>query len=328
MHTTKLLRTNAPYLFNGMTQQLHSIVNALVLGHFLNRDVCINTWTADLPSNLLIPPCICFDYPSTNERLFSMVGLRSKLQAQKKDLEWISPIDIVQILWKFSYTDSLHQILDRLQREDMIDHLDVVDCFFWPLFHHFHSLKHLILGSLAALTPSKHMQMLVNQHKETFHLSGRPYYCVHLRLEDDWIKFRTGSVQSRSPARYSNIPGDLYASLMLEKVKVAIHTMCDSNPQYPIYVCTSLGKYPLHDTHHVLERFRLDFPNALIPCQPQCWTTIGLSSNQEAREMEALLDWFVARDCIGFVGFQLSTFSLSLSSLLSSHNIPIIHVED
>lgn len=329
----KLLQTNTPFLFNGMTQQLHSIVNALIIGHFLDRDVSVVTFTADLARNRLISASLVFDLIVTNQKLTHLVGLKSQLQEEVKDSTnvWIAPEETKQILWKFM-PPNLDGVLDLLYRFKETQNLDIVDTFYWPLFHYYHScpgLPRLVLATLNALTLSSSLQTKLIQHKRSLNIPSI-YYCVHLRLESDWINFRTGSVQARHPIRYAGMQPSVYANLMLQKIQHAMNS-CFLDPSIPIYVCTSLGKYPAYDTEQILDKFRnqTNIARLIIPTTPQNWChELGTIEVEEARELEALIDWFIAKETAAFVGFGLSTFSCSLSALLKDHGIPVVNIED
>ena len=130
------------------------------------------------------------------------------------------------------------------------------------------------------------------------------YICIHIRLEDDALNFM--KKQTKHDIIYIN---NIYIKKYIDELNILVHKY----PNKKIYVCTSLNiDNNINNIFYneIKKKYNLIDKNNFIDKSNMC------------RELYAILDYIIAKECDYFIGCDWSSFSTFINDYCESKEIP------
>lgn len=306
----------------GLCNQLFSIVEALMLGHFVRRDIETTGFYPQYNSAMTVPLEEVIDIDETNELLQYFISSKLSHSSPPGQYSWnksvaYNPFHKSRCFWG---------IVRRLEG-DLLPRMSLGETFSWyydSTFLGSKVLNELFINILYSLVPSRQLMNAVEQYKKQIGLGGPlSYYSIHLRLEDDWVKHKTKNLKYNKYIGYSDAEfTEILFGKLLESMK---RLFLEGNKK--IFVATGLLKSYNKNTAY-LYKLQEMFPNLVFATEPYRWEKSSVFySVEERREVDAYIDYIICRESSAFIGFQDSTFSINLDLCLEKNNVPTFLID-
>lgn len=289
-----------PYNVHGLVNQLYALINGIMIGHFTDRLISVRDFCPNYNTNEKLSIGKVFDIGRLNVVLREL-GLKTQVGTNGRGYSTvrhrlnIKDVDDIAIL----------KILNDL-KEPAID-LD----FTW--FTQFvkssrPDIKSMFFELLTRLPFKREFTEVVESLKNRLQLSN--YKVIHLRLEDDMIKFRTETSGDKEF-------GEKQRQSFIGRIKELFSS------EDKLFIATDLGKSE-NRYNNVLEQLLIDYPNAR--------TSKGWREHHPGipvgRELDAIIDYLICRDGEFFLGDSSSTFSTVLMESFVLKKRPFIDCGD
>lgn len=287
----------------GLCNQLLAISKGIIFGIICDRDIIFSGFQIDYrdENNL-------YDFNS----IIDIDYLQKLINNQNINIQISSNLDIngtkinVDNEEKISNIKNFLKILLNKENEKY-DFLDIENPISSTIPEEYDKLFRYINNNIKFT--EKYIQIAENI-KNAFNLLPH-YVCIHLRLEDDAIKFMTEQNKELDIETINSICKTKYLD-ELEKIK-----LYDAN----IYICTSL---------EIEDNFNNNFYNELKEkykiYDKNCFIT--KEDNKNYRELYGIIDYIIAKDSEYFIGSDWSSFSIYIydSHLNNSKNAKLIDI--
>lgn len=279
----------------GLLNQIFNLVNGLTLAHLNKRDLCNPTF---LPNyNSLDSVCLSkiVDIDHLNNLLQSInFDVMVRIDPILDKNNWIIP----SYHDRFILVDALEYISDILTQDDQ-EYIDL------GLVFGIYSSggKFVSEGRLTIYTDLKfnNEYYKVLDYCVSKFLSEK-YNVIHLRIEDDWIKYYMNCIGADTFEECSN--------KLINKYFEVMHNTFDSNDV--IYVATHLLKSE-NKNNFIMTEIQRKYPHAVfsIPWREHFPNIL------KGREIDALIDYLICKRAEKFIGLGASTFSIMLHTILT-----------
>jgi len=270
---------------SGLFNQLYSLVNAILLGHYTNRKILLTYFYPEYNTDEEIPIGKIIDLSRLN-LIISQLNLSTYVHDVSTFLGHVkSEIDTCSKSCYYNPTKrsgDLLQILAELSK-DQGQILDLGDTFSNTLFSNMQSCQQLLIK----IPFNNCFDPVVNHIKTKLGLTQ--YKSIHLRLEDDMLK---------SLSKWSSITGPIIYQGYLSELKLMIRD------HEQIFVATHLTKSP-NEMNSSFQHLRQIYPSIVMSSG---WRE-NFPSFYKGRDIDALVDYLICRDAESFLGFSYSTFS-------------------
>ena len=284
----------------GLTNQLTCIAKGIIFAHLTNRNIYIDNFQVDYR-----------DY--TNFIKINEIININKLQNTINNLNinvtiLDNIIDDIKKINTFS-NDKIYFLKDNIisiiqhPDNDYIINLDIDNPISCNIPHEYENKLFEIMTDID----------FVDELKETSEkiikkLNLNNYSCIHLRLENDAIKYM---YQQCNILDYNNI-NTIY------KAKYLLELPFFKNNTNNCYICTSLcpddDNYKFYDDLKI--KFKLKDKNDII----QEWNDNVKYDLKSSREILGIIDYIIAKNSSFFLGCDWSGFSLYINSHLKKNN--------
>jgi hypothetical protein len=336
---------------SGMTHQLWGIVNALIIGHYVGRNVVFPGYHVSYNSKKTIHIHELFDIDHINKFISdstNLGGFKSQIlpyPTEGEHRQWVEskyPDALMHDEW--SKLKPQHRLMTMIARfceeEHNIQNVKMISFFINPVNYYFGAIPCLYYDSLQMILnmrPCKKIMDIVDDIKSKI---GENYYAVHLRLEDDWIKYITTFKKEND--RYGQTFEEASTDMFNRYVKCLEEILSEMKEQdnIKIYIATSLEKYPNKNNNFIddlCKKFKgVCMRPSVIPWQTVFPTTIdeidnGIhhlqfggyennnlnDSDKNCRDLEAIIDFEMCKGASGFVGLIKSNFSFAIHEIFS-----------
>lgn len=297
----------------GLCNQLYGLINAIIISHYTHTYPVVNNFYPQYNSRNCVPLDSVIDITHLNTFL-SQTNLRTQVITAKLAVDWQTRyFHAAEYDSKAQGAPSALHTLAR-HRYDNREYVDSGNPFLLKGFR-----------TTPLEMPQRYFKTLLSniRFNPTFHtiaqscrsilgLTGS-YHVVHLRLEDD---IATYLFVYNSPGGFDAYAEDLYQRYLTYFTK-------NYNKNDTIFIATGLGKQP-NRMNSALDRLRILYPNMIIN---KDWRTVvtddtvGLSPIGPGREYDAIIDLLLAREGTDFLGYQASTYSLTLDIIYSERGL-------
>lgn len=281
-----LIDLNGLQPFTGLVNQLIALVNGITMGAIYNRDVVVHGFYPNYHSRQIIPLSQVIDLPKLNN-LLQERKLEIKVDDNLPTQKWYF-FNIAQYYGSEHFLGSIGQHLppDRDVNMGLSFHFE---------FYHSPSpiFKDFFLSLYHTLPYNERYYQLAQKYRQTLNLHD--YNVLHLRLEDDMLKFLNKGI---IPDSISEIQ-DYMIKIIRERFPV----------DEPLYVATGLGKYP-NQCNTIMKTLGEIYPQLKISSLEEI--------KNEGRELTALVEYLICREGKKFTGHYNSTFSQLLDNFYST----------
>jgi hypothetical protein len=288
--------------FCGLCNQLWTLVNGLMVGRYVGRNICTTGLFPERKDERTIPLSTIFDLHQFNNVL-TRLGFSIQLT------------DNINVPWKPSPTAPKDDgsLLQRLANysKDTDEYLKCPFLFTYPLLSYYpdDSTRDIIMSIFNELPFNSTVLSVINSITGSLGLTN--YIAIHLRLEDDMINHIIGSFY-----KGCNKTFDECSKILIDRYFRAIQELCP--PGSTIYVATYLSKSN-NANNHVLNRLRQMYPKTNL-C-PTDWRK-QFPSFPQGREIDAIVDYIISTRATKFIGMDISTFSESISYTFRKQHRP------
>jgi len=282
---------------SGLCNQLSCISIGVVLGEIFNRDIYFDKFQIHYKNedNLIdINKIINLDYLNNyiKKELKLKVNIIKDLnEEQKKNIKILT----TKTKEKISDIKDIDPLL-RLRENIDIEILNIKN----PISMHL-ELENYKLNEKIKSNIKFHQQFIENATKIREYFKLNHYCCIHIRMEDDAIKFMMSLLNKD---KFNNI-NDIYRTIYKNEMKNL------ESLNMNIYVCTSLGIYENFNNafYKILKKeYNLIDKNDLLDLMH----IEGLDNNIDKRELYGIIDYIIAQDSSYFIGCDWSSFSIAL----------------
>lgn len=280
MSTRKYLIVRPKY---GLCNQLYSISKGIIYGLISNRDVIFSGFQIDYrDDNNLWEFTDIIDINDLQEKIKNLnlkINISSDLNIQSKKINTFSSENI----------SNIKDFINILLHEENINEelLDIDNPISSTIPEKYNNLYKYLNINIKFI--DKYI-IMAHEIKNNLHLKN--YVCIHLRLEDDAIKFM---IDQNGKLNFDDV------NLIYKKKYIKELEYLRSINNSPIYICTSLI---------VNENINNDFYKKLKD-EYNCVDKNMFINNSDykCRELYAIIDYIIAKDSHYFIGCDWSSFS-------------------
>jgi len=285
-------------LTSGLCNQLNTIAKSIILAEIFNRNIYFQSFQIHYNSN---------DNKSNFSEVINIDKLQeniNKLKLQVKILKElnINSTEIIQLNSNNQKYEYIQDYISLITKQKHIKYLNI-ECPTSALLPD--KYKEMEENIILDIHFSDKFTYLASRIKETFNLNN--YICVHLRLEDDCLKYMKSLLNNLSLKEIEDIYKEIY---LIELEKIYKYNV-------KIYICTSLGIYENNNNQFYKElkqKYNLIDKNDLL-------LSMNLGNyNYKCRELYGIIDYLIAKDSTYFVGCDWSSFSILLYKNHLLHN--------
>jgi hypothetical protein len=290
-----------PLRTSGLLNQFWSLVNGILIGHCVGRQIMVDKFYPDYNQNKTIPIQDIIDIQALN-CLIAELGLKTHVTTNVIDANWMPSQYINPTKKTFECSDFI-STLAFLQLEDE-KYIDISDTFSDVIFKQNCDarIQQLFKRLISDIKFTKQVCDVIDYIKQSIGIFGE-YKAVHLRLEDDIIKLRP----------YPQMTEKQYGDSVYEKYKE-----CFSHhfkPTDAIFVSSHLSKSP-NIYNYVLDELRSTYPKMTLT---NSWRNM-FPKFPQGRDIDALIDYLLCMDAELFVGYGFSTFSQAIKFAYDNKN--------
>lgn len=288
-----------PLHLSGLFNELISLINGILLGHLLNRQVVVNGFYPDYNQPRKISLGKVVDINGLN-KLISEKGLRTKIIDGFENTEqWpkskhLNPTKKTYV--QQNKPGCLDQLIRELSEERNVPRVDISDVFSYSLFRQNpdETLRKLYTDLLLRLPFTNEIMNIVETSKQQLKLDN--YSSLHLRVEDDIIRCRPDK-----KITYQQFADKIQNKYRGEMAKTF-------TPDEKVYVSTFLLKGP-NTQNAFLPELKNKYRGLTYWEPPEVYWRKSFPNFPLGREIDGLIDYLL---CLGgkkFLGYNGSTFS-------------------
>lgn len=286
----------------GLCNQLYSISKGIIYGLISNRDVIFSGFQIDYrDDNNLWEFTDIIDINDLQEKIKNLnlkINISSDLNIQSKKINTFSNENISNI------KDFIKILLHKENiNEELLDIDNPISSTIPEKYNNLYKYLNINIKFV-----DKYINMA---HEIKNNLNLKDYVCIHLRLEDDAIKFMID--------QNSKLTFDVINSIYIKKYLNEFENLRKINNN-PIYICTSLI---------VNNNLNNDFYKK-IKYEYNCVDKNMFIDNSDykCRELYGIIDYIIAKDSIYFIGCDWSSFSYYIvqNHLLTKKNFKLIDI--
>ena len=309
-----------PKIGNGLNHQLWCIVDALMIGEYASRNIMVTGLYPDYDSRIKLNLSNIIDIDRTNDEL-QKHGFSARLLPYDSEIPWTTTAYTNPVFNKFVSMEPnvrFYKMIEALEAESHIRYVNLWTTFVWPFMAPYGNVIELhqkAIQVFKCLTPSPMIRFIVNQRLKQL---KSDYYVVHLRLEDDWIRFITQDYKNN--IHYGKTEEDCTRDIYNDIVSLIDQHMPGDNE---IYIATGLNNGE-NKNKYILDELKEKYPNRLAfkdgkTCE---WSEI-FPGFDPCREIEGYIDLHVCLHGKIFIGSVMSSFSTSLKYCYDIENKPV-----
>jgi len=267
----------------GLCNQLYSISKGIIYGLISNRDVIFSGFQIDYrDDNNLWDFTDIIDINDLQEKIKKLnlnINISSDLNIKSKKINTFSNENI----------SNIKDFIKILLHEDNINEelLDIDNPISSTIPEKYNNLYKYLNINIKFID-----KYIIMAHEIKNNLNLKDYVCVHLRLEDDAIKFMTD--------QNSKLTFDVINSIYRKKYLNEFENLKKINNN-PIYICTSLiinNNFNNVFYKKLKEEYNCVDKNMFIN-----------NSDYKCRELYGIIDYIIAKDSLYFIGCDWSSFS-------------------
>jgi len=286
----------------GLCNQLYSISKGIIYGLISNRDVIFSGFQIDYrDNNNLWEFTDIIDIHDLQEKIIKLnlkINISSDLNIQSKKINTFSNENISNI------KDFIKILLHEENiNEELLDIDNPISSIIPEIYSNLYKYLNINIKFI-----DKYVTMA---HEIKNNLNLKDYVCIHLRLEDDAIKFMID--------QNSKLTFDVINSIYIKKYIKELEYLKSINNS-PIYICTSLI---------VNNNFNNDFYKK-IKYEYNCVDKNMFINNSDykCRELYGIIDYIIAKDSLYFIGCDWSSFSYYIvqNHLLTKKDFKLIDI--
>lgn len=290
-----------PLTTSGLLNQFWSLINGILIGHYVGRNVVVENFYPDYNKIDKIPIEAIIDIDSLN-CLIVELGLNTYVTTKVQGANWLPSRYYNPTKETFDQYGFINTL--ALLKSEAEKYLDIHDTFTDTMFKNNidPEIKQLFIRLLTGLKFSWKVRQIIKYIKKILGLTSS-YKVIHLRLEDDMIKYRP----------FQNINEYEYGMMVYNQYKEKINQ--HMNPSDIILLSTHLTKSP-NLMNFTINDLSKKYSRVVINDQ---WRNV-FPDFYKGREIDALIDYLLSLDGIGFIGHHYSTFSQAIKYYYDIHS--------
>jgi hypothetical protein len=267
----------------GLCNQLYSISKGIIYGIISNRDVIFSGFQIDYRDDRNLWEFTDIidinDLQEKIEKLNLNINISSNLNIKSKKINTFSNENI----------SNIKDFIKILLHEDNINEelLDIDNPISSTIPEKYNNLYKYLNINIKFID-----KYIIMAHEIKNNLNLKDYVCVHLRLEDDAIKFMND--------QNNKLTFDVINSIYRKKYLNEFENLKKINNN-PIYICTSLiinNNFNNVFYKKLKEEYNCVDKNMFIN-----------NSDYKCRELYGIIDYIIAKDSLYFIGCDWSSFS-------------------
>ena len=279
----------------GLCNQIYSISKGIIFGIISNRDVIFSKFQLDYRDENKL--CSFHEIINIDYLKYVLTNNNININIHSNDNVYCKKINLLNDE-KISYVKDFIELL-FLEKNNNEIYLDIDNPISATIPNQYKNLEKFI--NINIKFTEKYIN-IANNIKNILNL--KDYSCIHLRLEDDslrWMKEKNNKVLT------INEINEIYKNKYLEEFEIL------KNIDHKIYICTSL-MIDDNINNDFYKEIKLKY-NLLDKND-----FINNDNNNNCRELFAIIDYIIAQDSIYFVGSDWSSFSICLNNYQIANN--------
>lgn len=296
-----------PLRTSGLLNQLWSLVNGILIGHYTGKHIVINGFYPDYNQPRTVPIKDLIDIQDLN-CLIVKLGLRTHVTTSIEDVTWKDSRFINPTKAYFS-KHGFVDVISFLKSEDD-KYINIGDTFCDNIFRRNSDIKiqKLFVKLISGLKVTRQVNDIISYIKKSINITS-DYKVVHLRLEDDIIRLRP----------YKEMSEREYGNSVYQKYKDTFEKHLDPNDT--IFISTHLLKSE-NMYNYVIGELKLKYPKIVMTND---WRS-KFSSFHLGRDIDALIDYTICMEGSSFIGYGFSTFSQAIKFKYDEFNKPVVMI--
>lgn len=287
----------------GLTNQLTCIAKGIIFAHISERNLYIDNFQIDYRNytNFInINEIINIEKLDTTIKNLNLnLILLNNTDFKPDNIEKINTFSDDKI---YFFKENIIEIIQHPENNEIIN-LDIGNPISSSIPQEFENKLFEIMTEIDFVDELKTTaEKIINK------LNLNNYTCIHLRLENDAIKYMH---QQSSSLDYNNIN-------IIYKAKYLLELPFFKNNNNNCYICTSLSSDDenFHFYNDLKIKFNLKDKNDII----QEWNEDAKYNLKTSREILGIIDYLIAKNSSFFLGCDWSGFSLYINSHLKKNN--------